>query len=253
MGRRVIVASNNDDFVQQASWILSDAARRAIAARGVFSIALCGGSTVRGPYELFASAEHIDWNRVLIFFGDDRFVDFDNPYSNYKQASEVLIERAGIPARNVFPMPVNAANPELGAREYARIIREQLSTPAPEIPIFDLVHLGMGPDGHTASLFPHSRALSRDERQGIIRMNHAGFYPWVDRLTFSVELINNARCVFVTATGRNKASRIREVLEGIEIDIDDIPIAAVAPTSENLIWLLDSGAAAGLKASTITG
>jgi len=245
--RKVIVASDRDDFNQQAVAVLSERASAAIVERGVFFVALAGGATVTPIYELFAKAEGIDWNRVKVFMGDERFVPQDNAYSNFRQAREALLDHVPIPASNVFPVPVIAPTPREGAREYACLIREHLHVPTGEMPVFDLIHLGMGTDGHTASLFPYSSALSDRRTKAIVRMNHAGLAPWVDRVTFSFGLINSARCVLITAAGRNKAERVKEAFSGGPNVWRRTPIAAVAPTNGELIWLLDSDAGILLK------
>lgn len=252
MGRKVIIAPRTEEFVDRCASLMAESLRQAIATSGVATAALSGGSTVRAPYEKLASTGGIDWRRVLIFFGDDRFVDLDNPYSNYGQARLALIDRVPVPPQNVFPLPVKAANPAEGAREYERIIRETMGVPEPNIPIFDLIHLGMGPDGHTASLFPFSTALSDSASSGLVRMNHAGLAPWVDRVTFSFALINNARRILISATGKNKAGRVKEVLEGGQLDSKRIPVAGVKPEHGELIWLLDSDAASKLGAAALT-
>jgi 6-phosphogluconolactonase len=188
---------------------------------------------------------------VVVLWGDDRFVDADNPYSNYALAKAALLDRVPIPPQNVVRVNVKAATPAVGAREYAAAIRTALGVGGNEIPVIDLVQLGMGPDGHTASLFPHSEALDEGDPLDFVRANHAGLAPWVDRVTFTFSAINSARSVLLLAGGANKAGRLREVFEGPNGGVPELPVVGVAPVNGHVTWVIDKAASAELSASTL--
>ncbi|HEY3332977.1 MAG TPA: 6-phosphogluconolactonase [Capsulimonadaceae bacterium] len=246
MSKTIIVLDNSAALSRRAAHMIAARARQAIADRGRFSIALAGGSTVKTAYELLADEPDIDWKRVLVFWGDDRFVEPTNPYSNYGLAKAALLDRVPIPAGNIYAIDSTAPTPAEGAARYADTIRKALGS---DLPVFDLVQLGMGPDGHTASLFPGSSAL---DSSAIVAANHAGLAPWVDRVTFTFPLINAARKVLVLAGGANKAAHIQQAIENPDADIHTLPIAGVNPTDGILTWLIDRPAATLLSASTIT-
>ena len=237
--RQIIVAADDADLVRCAAQVMVDKAQAAIAAHGRFTVALSGGSTVRPIYELFSAAEDIDWARVFVFWGDDRFVETSNPYSNFRLAHEALLSRAPIPVANIFGVPTGERTPTAGAAKYSDTIRDFFGIAQGDVPRFDLVQQGMGPDGHTASLFPHSAALSK---RGIAVMNHAGLAPWVDRVTFTMATINAAACVLFVAKGGDKADMLKQVLEG-EPNIKHWPSSAVHPADGELIWVIEPGIA----------
>ncbi|MDR3707247.1 MAG: 6-phosphogluconolactonase [Capsulimonadaceae bacterium] len=243
MGREIIVAASAEDFAGQASRLIADAARSAISRSGRFSIALSGGSTVAPIYARLSSEPGIDWTNVIVFWGDERFVALDNPYSNFRLGREALLDRVPIPDRNIHPMPVGARTPRDGARQYSETLKNVLGIGPNGIPVFDMIQLGMGPDGHTASLFPGNRTLGASSPPNLVRAVHAGLSPWVDRLTFTLPLINAAQCVLIAAAGANKAARIRQVLQPSSTPTRPLPVALVAPTSGRLVWLLDKAAA----------
>lgn len=215
----------------------------AVAVRGAFSVALSGGSTPRRVYELLASDDYctqVNWPSVHIFFGDERTVPPEHPDSNYRMANEALLSRVRLPAENIHRMEgvgdaaANASRYESGLRAFFGDV---------SWPRFDLVMLGMGDDGHTASLFPGSAALA--EEQGWVVANWVEkFQTW--RITLTAPAINNARRVLFLVTGASKAERLREVLKG-ERDPHRLPSQLIQPHDGTLEWFVDRAAAAKLE------
>lgn len=249
MARKIIIARDVEEQSRRAAEVIAEGAREAVAERGRFTLALSGGSSVRKAYEHLAKAEGIDWMKVFLFFGDERFVEGDNPYSTYKLVEESLLIRIpALPRTNVFPVSVDALTPEEGARRYADTIREFFQVGDGEWPRFDLTLNGMGPDGHTASLFPGREAVG--ETRQIAVMSHAGLSPWVDRVTLTLPVFNHARRVLFLANGAAKAEVLKGVLEG-EWDVNRLPAQGVQPLNGEMIWLLEPGVASKLSDSLL--
>jgi len=236
-----IVATAADLFHAAAEEFVS-VARAAIGAQGRFTVALSGGSTPKALYSLLATnyADFV-WNRVFLFFGDERHVPPTDAESNYRMVKESLLSKISIPAENVFR--VHAENPDAAAAalEYETQMRRFFELKAGEFPRFDLILLGMGPDGHTASLFPDSAAL--DEQSRLVVAN------WVEkfnthRITFTFPVLNHAHEVMFLASGADKAEMLHQVLEGKSDP--PLPSQRVQPVDGKLLWLLDEAAAAKL-------
>ena len=218
------------------------AARAAIRARGRFVVALSGGSTPRAVYNLLASpprSQAVDWSRLEIFWGDERAVPPDDTASNYGLARALLLDRVvGLRARAVHRMPADAADREAAARRYqATIARAFDISPSASPPAFDLIWLGMGADGHTASLFPGSTALA-ERQHWVVPTFATSLTAW--RMTFTLPLINAARSVLFVANGPDKATALRQVRRGSAT----LPAARVRAAST--LWLIDA-AAAGVR------
>ena len=210
-------------------------------ADGRFTIALSGGSTPRALYELLASpdqAGRVSWERWHVFWGDERLVPPDDPMSNYRMAKEALLGRVPIPAEQLHRIR-GEADPELAASEYEELMRETFD---PGVPAFDLILLGLGDDGHTASLFPGTEALN--ERRRLVAANRV---PQLDttRITFTLPLINAARHIVFIVAGGSKAAALRSVLEPAR-DGPPPPAASVMPERGDLCWIADSDAVASL-------
>lgn len=236
--------------------LAGEAARRfvalageAIAQRGSFSVALSGGSTPKALYAQLAAAplnDSIDWGKVHVFFSDERFVPPDSEESNYHTARVGLLSRVPIPAEQVHPYATEHIAPEDSAEAYEAEIRASVPAGSTSRPEFDLILLGMGPDGHTASLFPGTAALSISDR--LVAPNYVDkLQTW--RLTFTYPLINAGRTVMFLVAGDDKKERVREVLSGGS----SLPAARVAPAPGRLVWLLDAAAAAEYDAATAAG
>jgi 6-phosphogluconolactonase len=217
-----------------------DEAEAAIGARGLFHVALAGGTTPKASYELLARDPRrgeIDWDKVRFFFGDERCVPPSDDESNYKMAKLAMFEPLGIDASRVFRMH-GEDDPERAAAAYADVLRAQLG---PD-PRFDLIMLGMGPDGHTASLFPGSSPAT-DERLLV----NAPFVPKfaTHRITLTPHVLNNARAVAIATAGPTKTDVLERVLRG-PYDPTTYPVQIVAPKDGTLTWYVDTVAAAKL-------
>jgi 6-phosphogluconolactonase len=216
-------------------------ASEAIDGQGVFRVVLAGGSTPRPLYARLTRAPRrraIRWDRARFFFGDERCVPPDHDRSNYRMVREVLLDPLKIPARHVSRMK-GEEEPARAARAYEEAIRRQFSgRPAR----FDLVFLGLGEDGHTASLFPSTEALA--ERRRLVAANHVPkFSEW--RLTLTFRALNAARRVIFLVSGPEKAIAAAKILKR-ERGYQDLPASAVCPRRGTLLWLLDEAAASGM-------
>jgi 6-phosphogluconolactonase len=216
-----------------------------IAANGRFAVALAGGTTPRPAYEHIAATWKsapggpLDWNRVYLFWGDERRVPPDDPQSNFGMAREALIRHVPIPQENVHPMP--AMFPELpeAAKMYEERLRSILAPPADQPPRFDLVLLGMGPDGHVASLFPGSAALDVKDRW-VVENWVQKVETW--RLTMTFPVLNQAANVIVLVSGREKSRALRRVVEGPHTR-PLLPAEGLKPVDGRHLWLVDKAAA----------
>lgn len=221
------------------------AASDAVAARGRFAVALAGGSTPEALYRWLAAPERatqVDWQRVQVFFGDERCVPPDDPASNYGKAREALLSRIPLPAGNVHRV-AGELPPEEAARAYER---ELAGVSGDAIPRFDLILLGMGDDGHTASLFPGMPALEECERPCVATDVPPYVKPHVPRVTLTFPALNAARIVAFLVTGQGKAPRVAEALSRAT-EGPLLPAARVNPSSGALTWLLDEHAAMQLE------
>jgi 6-phosphogluconolactonase len=218
-----------------------DAAREAVAARGRFTVALAGGATPSATYMRLAQSPHVEampWSRTFVFFGDERCVAPDHPESNYRMAQETLLGKVSVPSAQVFPIATADADTEAAATAYAKKLAEVFGTRRGGLPRFDLVLLGMGLDGHTASLFPGSPVLKEVFRT--VAAVHAAAAAIPQRLTLTFPVLNAAGRVVFLVSGAEKAKAVKAVLR----DGAALPAAMVRPDGA-LVWMLDR-AAAGL-------
>jgi 6-phosphogluconolactonase len=236
------VFQNAESLAAAAADRFVGAASAAIRERGQFHVALAGGQTPRKLYERLAAmaATSLEWSAVHTFFGDERPVPPDHAESNFRMATESLLSRVPLPAANVHRLR-GELPPEQAANEYEQELRRVFCTAVGEWPRFDLILLGMGADGHTASLFPGTAALR--ETQRLVRAN------WVPkfahhRLTLTLPVLTAARRVWFLVAGADKAQAVKEVFARPIIEPPP-PAALVQPTNGELAWLLDA-AAAGL-------
>jgi 6-phosphogluconolactonase len=209
--------------------------------RQVADIALAGGSTPRAMNALLAAAPRrgvVPWNRLRFFFSDERTVPPNDPESNYRMTRESLFEPLGIPAEHIFRIH-GEDEPQAAAAAYAEVLRRELGMR----PRFDLLFLGMGPDGHTASIFPGTTGRIDDTKLVVANWVEK-FATW--RITFTPHVINDAAHVVLTVGGAAKADALHAVLDGPP-DPDTYPVQLVAPTDGELHWLIDEPAAAKLE------
>ncbi len=236
------VGANADAVAIAAADLFSALCATALAERGRFRVALSGGSTPWRAYQMLAAPERssrIDWNRVDVFWGDERYVPADHPESNFRRTRETLLQRVPLPESNIYRVKTELSPPEAAAAAYEEAIRRCFGTLA-GVPRFDLVFLGLGTNGHTASLFPGSRLLHETRR-----LVAADFVTEVNmwRITMTSPLLNAGRTLAFLVAGQDKAQVVREVLVGPR-DSDRLPAQLIRPTSGNLLWLVDEAAAA---------
>ena len=216
----------------------------AIAVRGRFTVALSGGSTPRPVYEqiaatwMTASAGPIDWAHVHFFWGDERCVPPDDPQSNFRMANESLIGRVPIPPENIHPIPAMFPDPKEAAAQYEDRLRTFFSSPMGP-PRFDLIFLGMGPDGHVASLFPGSAALEVKDRW-IAENWIQSIEAW--RITMTFPVLNQAANVVILVSGKEKARPLRQVVKGPH-NPPLLPAERLKPVDGRHLWLADKAAA----------
>jgi len=246
----IVVCKDSAALDARAADSIVDQARAAIAARGRFTIALAGGSTPEDTYVLLAQeprAASIDWQRTFVFMSDERCVPFDDERSNFGEARRNLVAKVPLPPANVLPIPTDAGTPEQIAARYAQTLAHFFGTEhgaAP--PAFDLVLLGLGDDGHCASLFPGKPTLEETQKW-VVSSPPGTLPPPVDRVTFTFPLINAARAVMFLVGGAKKAPAVQDVLEGSP-PVSKRPSAGVQPINGTLTWLLDQDAASLLSA-----
>ena len=234
----VRVCADIADLSQQAAAAVADRINDAVRTRGTCSIVLSGGSTPRMLYRIMASQfrTRIPWAQVRVFWGDERYVAPDDPRSNFGMAKEILLDQVSCPAAHVHRMPTHFADPDLAAREYERTLRSCFDG---EWPDFDLVLLGLGDDGHTASLFPGSPALAETTRWVVATT--AAAEPRL-RLTLTLPALTHALTIYVLVAGSNKAPALQHVLAGAG-DWIRYPAAAVRLAAGTVIWWADREAA----------
>jgi len=236
------------DFAAAAAAAAERVARRcerAVAERGECAIALSGGDTPRALYARLAMApfrERIPWQRLRLFWSDERCVPPDDPQSNYRMARETLLARVPVPDNQIHRMPAERPEGEAAAEAYAALLRAHLPPTADGWPRFDLVLLGLGADAHTASLFPHAPGL-REARRAVLayEVPHLG----MSRMTLTPPVLNHAREILFLVAGPEKARALRAVLEG-PCQPDAVPAQAIRPVDGTLVWIVDASAASAL-------
>lgn len=220
--------------------LLSDL-REGMQQRGRGTIALSGGHTPEKMYALWAATEkyrnETDWNRVHLFWGDERYVPQDDPLSNYRMTSEALLAHVPIPAANVHAAPTNLPTPEKAAEVYDQDLRKFFGSAAPA---FDVTLLGLGPEGHTASLFPDSAALEEKSRW-VVPVQVAAVPP--NRLTFTLPVLNSSRNTYFLVAGENKRPILSALRAEPETRPSAYPAGRIRPTDGRVLWFLDQAAA----------
>lgn len=240
------ILPDGDALALRAADLFAFAAQEAAAARGRFAVALSGGETPRALYKLLARqqfSQKVPWRRVHLYWGDERCVPPEDAQSNYGMAQSTFIKHVPIPAENVHRMRGEDA-PAEAAQAYDAELRGLAahSRPPVDVPVFDLVLLGLGKDGHTASLFPHSDALAEEDRFAVATVAPDGS----SRLTVTAPVLNAARRVWFLVSGASKAGMVAEVIEGLRVP-NAVPAQGVSPAHGTLTWLLDDTAAAELS------
>jgi 6-phosphogluconolactonase len=226
------------DFNQAAVEFIRSSAENAIKKNGVFSVALSGGTTPLGVYKLLAEEPFnrlFPWYATHIFWGDERCVPYTDERSNYKSAYENLISKINIPTENIHKIPF-ITNPEKAAAEYEKELKLFFKIKNNSLPEFDLILLGMGNDGHTASLFPNSKSL-KENKKWVIETDIPEMEPQVKRITFTLPVINNAREVLFLISGKEKQKIVDEIIKGDAEAQKTYPAAMVKPKGK-LTWMM---------------
>lgn len=239
----VSIYPDTDKLSHEAAQFIARIAKESIASHGRFTIALSGGSTPKTTYALLATEPYqsqIDWSQVQVFWSDERAVTPDNDESNYHMAEEVFLSKVPIPKNQIHRMPADEADREVASEAYTNEMRQIFNFN--EVPRFDLIQLGMGPEGHTASLFPHQASLHELNR---LVIPVAVPKPPPVRLTFTPPVLNAAKNVLFLVTGSEKADAVKAVIEG-EYNPDEYPAQIVRPADGEVTWMLDKEAASKL-------
>ena len=250
--REIRTLADANSIAQTAAAEFLQAAEEAVRERGSFSVALAGGSTPKTLYGLLASdpllQAKLPWRKIQFFFGDERHVPPDNPESNFRVANEAMLAKAPIDPKQVHRVKAEKRNAAEAAAEYEDDLRASFALAAGQFPRFDLVLLGMGPEGHTASLFPGTKALKEERR--LVVCNWVGKF-YTDRITFTPPVLNNAARLIFMVHGEEKAPALKAVLEG-PYEPDQLPAQIIHPEQGKVLWLVDP-TAAGMLAPRAKG
>ena len=234
----ITICSDPIDLSCQAAKCVVDIARQAVAQQGRFTVCLSGGSTPKGTYALLASdplRDEIPWLQTHIFWGDERCIPLDHPDNHYRMASDLMLSKVPVPPENIHRMGGDAAVPEQAANEYDALLHSFFGLKGNAVPRFNLILLGIGVDGHTASLFPATSALCETRRLVV-----ANYVPQLsaNRLTLTLPVLNNAQKVVFLVSGASKADALRSVLQRKEAQ-RELPAQLVRPEDGTVLWLVD--------------
>jgi 6-phosphogluconolactonase len=234
------ISKDAGQFAQTAAELFVELAEKSIQERKRFRVALTGGTTPSPVYKLLgteAFSKRVDWDKVDLFWGDERYVAPDDPESNYRMTVETLLRRVPVPKTNIHRIMTEISPPGAAASAYEVIIRQCFGE-ASGVPRFDLIYLGLGTNGHCASLFPHSPALHENSRL-VLADFVTSLNSW--RISMSAILLNRGRTVAFMVTGQHKAQVLHDVLCGPR-DPELLPAQLIAPEG-TLLWLVDEAAA----------
>ncbi len=233
------IYDNHQELAWAAAMRFAGLAESYVTESGKFTVALSGGSTPKALFSLLAKrpfADSLPWSSIYVFWGDERCVAPNHPDSNFLMASETLLSQVPIPKDNIFRIPAEEESPERAANQYSSAIQQFFNA---DSPCFDLIFLGMGADGHTASLFPGTEALKVED--AIAVANYVEKFK-AHRITLTAKTINHARNIIFLVAGEDKAAVLKEVIEG-EYQPEKFPSQLIKPVDGNLIWMLDEAAA----------
>ena len=240
--RPPVIAKDYDGLCREAVRRIEPLARDALRSRDRFTMAISGGSTPEGVYLRMADSSFgakLPWEKIHIFWADERWVSPGDPQSNYHLVARSLLSKVPLPARNIHRIPL-AGDLESAAHAYEKEMVSFFKAPEGEVPIFDLILLGLGTDGHTASLFPGHPALFETER---LALPVTGEEIGLPRITLTLPVINQARCVIFLVSGRGKAVIVKKIFEE---EKTDLPACRIKLKQGKLYWLLDAPAAPGI-------
>jgi 6-phosphogluconolactonase len=241
------IAANIDALYRLAAAEVLSSADAAVREKGSFTVVLSGGATPKGLYALLADdlswRARVPWEKTHFFWGDERHVPPDHPDSNYRMAYEAMLSKAPVPETNLHRIKSEYADADQAAREYEQTIRTFFHVTGEQYPRFDLVFLGLGPDAHTASLFPGSQALHADQR--LVVATWVGKF-YADRITMTAPVLSNAKRIIFLVSGEEKALPLKAVLEG-HYEPEQLPAQLIQPRHGRLLWLVDQTAAQFLQ------
>jgi 6-phosphogluconolactonase len=244
----VTIFKNSDHLAMHAAELITRAAQGAVGARGRAMVALAGGSTPEKTYTVLTQPDRrdrIDWAHTYLFLGDERLVRADDPSSNFAMVRRTLLAPVRLPAGHAYPIPTQLGTAAAAAAEYAATLAKAFGIgEAHHPPRFDLILLGLGEDGHTASLFPGATSLWVTD-QWVVAAPPGGLPPPVERITLTFPVLNEAREILFLVSGENKAEALRDVLEGLPTR-EKRPAVGVQPVDGTLTWLVDEAAASQL-------
>ena len=245
--QEIRVLADANSIARTAAAEFLEAVRDAVCEKDSFTVALAGGSTPKALYELLATnpllQAKVPWSKMQFFFGDERHVPPDNPDSNFRMANESMFGKAPVDPKQVHRIKAEKPNAAQAAEEYEQELRTSFKLQADQLPRFDLVLLGMGPEGHTASLFPGTKALNEERR--LVVSNWVGKL-YTDRITLTPPVLNSAARIIFMVHGKEKAPALKAVLEG-PYEPDQLPAQMIKPKEGKILWLVDP-AAAGMLA-----
>jgi 6-phosphogluconolactonase len=239
MNKTVEVLPHKEALIERSLEVVLSHMQTAIQERGQCTIALAGGGTPKPLYEALAT-QNLPWDKVHVFWGDERYVPADHPDSNQGMARRAWLDKVDIPADNIHPMSTHGESPEADADKHEEHLREFFKVAIGEFPPLDIIVLGIGDDAHTASLFPHTDALQITDR--LVTVGNKDGQP---RITFTAPLINHARCVIFLVSGASKQAALAQIFAS-EADALTYPARLIKPQGE-LWWLLDEAAGQNLN------
>ncbi len=242
MDREIRILADGAAIAKRAAQEFVQAAAEAVRIKGSFNVALAGGSTPKAVYSLLvndsALRSQVPWDKMHLFFGDERHVAPDHPDSNYRMASDVMISKSPLKPEQVMRIKGEYPDAEQAALEYEKALCEYFKLKAGEYPRFDLVLAGMGNEGHTLSLFPGTKALHADRRIAV--RNWIGKL-YTERITLTAPAASNAAHIIFMVTGADKAPALKAVLEG-PFEPEQLPAQLLQPQNGKLLWLVDTAA-----------
>jgi len=239
---KVEIVSDCESLAQRCLDLFVSAAENAVTAKDIFCTAISGGNTPRGFFELIGrqqQSKNLPWNKIHLFWVDERIVSPDSQYSNYNLAATTFLSKVGIPENNIHRIPTEYSDFKAAAQKYEQTIRNVFALHENQIPRFDLIVLGMGPDGHTGSLFPNSYApFDTEDLACVVYVMDQE----LNRITLTHPVLSAAASIVVLVSGREKAEILKQVLTG-QPDEVRFPIHSLWPILDKITWLVDSQAA----------
>ena len=244
----VMEFSEYKNMAAAAAETIAKQAQKEIKEKGYFTIVLSGGGSPRMIYEKLAAEplkSAVEWEKVFIFWGDERFVEKTNNDSNYRMANEAFVSKVGVPEDNVFPIPVEEKSPEKTAEVYENTLRDFFKAPenkeaGTKFPAFDLILLGVGADGHTASLFPGNVALN-EKKKWVVRVKAHARVTLRDRITMTMPVLSSGKKVMFIISGYGKGEILKSIFRGPEKVKKQYPAGMLNEEGPGSVWYIDKG------------